>query len=153
MTNETGNVPSTNRVVVDSTNIHVQTKKIETVANCYAGHLVMRGTNDDDLLVTDAASKGEGWLGYEQTTKKYRPATLSTIYVVNDQAAMINGPGIILMAEQGLYTTITKGMLLTSAAAGYVTPAVAGTDDVVATAEESVTTTSAKGRIMVRSRI
>lgn len=153
MTKETGQVPSTNRVVVDNTNIRVQTKKLETIANCYAGHLVMRGTGDDDVLVTDAASKGYGWIGYEQTTKKYRPATLSTIYVINDQAAIVNGPGIVLMAEMGLYTAITKGQLLTSAASGYVTPGVAGTDDIVAIAEESVTTTTAKGRIMVRSRI
>jgi hypothetical protein len=153
MTNETAQVRPTNRLVKDNKNIHCTTKKLETIANCYAGHLVMRGTNDDDVLVTDAASKGYGWIGYEQTTKKYRPADLSTIYVVSDQAAIIYGPGIVLQAEMGLYTTITKGQLLTSAAAGYVTPGVAGTDDIVATAEESVTTTTAKSRILVRSRI
>lgn len=153
MVSETAQVAPTNRVVVDDRNLRMTTKKLETIANCYAGHLVMRGTNDDDVLVTDAASKGVGWIGYEQTTKKYRPATRETIYVQYDQAAIISGPGIKLMAEMGLITTITKGQLLTSAASGYVTPGVAGTDDIVAMAEESVTTTSAKSRIMVRSLI
>jgi hypothetical protein len=153
MVNETAQVAPTNRVVLDNRNIRVTTKKLETIANCYAGHLVMKGTNSDDVLVTDAASKGYGWIGYEQTTKKYRPATVDTIYVVNDQAAIINGPGIVLNAEMGLQTTITKGQLLTSAASGYVTPGVAGTDDIVAQAEEDKATTTVKSRILVRSRI
>ena len=85
------------KIVVDSTNLHLQTKKVETVANVYPGALLMQGTNDDDVVVGDGTEgKAAYWAGYEHTAKKYRPATIDTIYVVNDQIAAINGPGIIL---------------------------------------------------------
>jgi hypothetical protein len=153
MVTETAQVQPTGRIIWDNRNLHMQTKKIETVANCYPGRLVMKGTNDDDVLVTDAASKGYGWLGYEHTTKKYRPATLTTIYVASDQVAVVYGAGLGVLAWMNTVCVITKGQILTSAANGCVTPGSAGTDDIVAQAAESKTTTSAGAAIMVVSRI
>ncbi len=150
---ETSQVKPTNRIVLDNQNIHTQTKKVETATSMYAGRLVKAGTNDDDIVVATGSNTGYAWLGYEQTHKKDRPATVGTIYLVNAQAAVINGPGIILVAHLGaLNPAIGKDTLLTGAASGTVTPGVAGTDDIVAMAEEYVAAAAA-GTILVRSRI
>lgn len=153
MTNEKGNPQASNVVVADRTNIHVETKKVETATNVYPGRYLKAGTNDDDVVVATAGDAGVGWAGYEDTAKKYRPATISTIYEANDQISVVRGPGIKVRATLAVGSTATKGTLLTSAEAGEVTPGVAGTDDIIAEADESVTTTSAVATIMVRSRI
>jgi len=153
---EVAMVQPTNKLVVDSTNLHVQTKVVETVANCFPGRMVARGTGDHDVLVCAAAGHGYGWLGYEHTDKLNRPATVNTIYLVNANAAIINGAGIILVGCAAAGATITKGERLTMAAAGMLTPAVVGTDDVVAIAEESITTAAGDTSgtdILVRSVI
>jgi hypothetical protein len=154
MTNDTGNPQATNVVVSDRGNIHVTTKKIETVANIYPGRLLMRGTNDDDVIVCDGSTAApEGWAGYEDTPKLYRQATISTIYVVGDKIAVVRGPGIRVRATLNLGATVTKGMLLKYSTTGTLTPGVAGTDDIVAQADEAVTTTTATAIINVISRI
>lgn len=153
MANETAMVHPSNKIVLDSTGIHLQTKKVETATNMYPGRLVEVGTNDDDVVVGTAGGDVYGWLGYEQTSKKYRPATVDTIYSADDQATVINGSGIIVVASLGFPATVTKGERLTSSAAGEVTPGTAGTDDIVAIAEEAKTTTSASADILVRSLI
>ena len=150
-------VQPTNKIVVDGKNKHVQTMKIETVTNCYPGRLVIVGTNDDDVLVSAAAdAPAIGWIGYGDTAKKYRPATITTIQVVNDQVGIINGPGIQLLACLAPGCTVTKGTPLMSASLGQLSVGVAGTNDIVASAEESITTTghiTAYQPIVVRSRI
>jgi hypothetical protein len=153
MVNETGQVKPTNRIVVDNQNIHIQTKKVETATTMYAGRLVKAGTNDDDVVVASGSNTGYAWLGYEQTTKKYRPATVDTIYAQNDQVTVFNGPGVILVAALAPGVTATKGTLLTGAADGTLTGGTAGTHDIVATAEQAVTSGAAVADCMVRSRI
>ena len=154
MAGDASNVHPTGAIVVGGKNKTVSTKKIETVANVYPGRLLMKGTNDDDVVVCDGSTAAPcGWAEYLDTTKKYRPATIATIYVVNDLIAQINGPGMRLMAKLGDSAVVTVGMLLTSAAAGCLTPATAGTHDVVAQALEAVTTTTSVADILVESRI
>ena len=150
---EQGQVKPSNKIVADSTNLHIQTKKVETVANVYPGCLVVQGTNDDDVIVGTANGEVLGWVGYEHTHKKYRPATIDTIQVVNDQIAVINGPGIILVGRLLSGQTVDKGSRLEAAANGHLSGATVGTDEVVAIAEESVASTTALTKILVRSLI
>lgn len=153
---EVAQVAPVNKLVWDSTNLHVETKVVETVGNMFPGRLVARGTGDHDVLVCAAAGHAQGWLAYEHTDKQNRPATVNTIYLVNANAAIIYGAGIGLVGRLAPGSTVTKGERLTMAAAGMLTPAVIGTDDVVAIAEESVTTGAGAADdadIMVRSVI
>ena len=181
MVTETAMVKPTNQIVYDSKGIHIQTKKVETATNMYPGRLVVKGTNDDDVIIGTAAGAVIGWLGYEQTDKKYRNATVDTIYEANDQVAVINGPGIILVGSLASGQNVTKGARLVAAAAGELTAATAITATtpagatavtsssaqpamtmagglptqgiVVAIAEESVDASAAAKDIMVRSLI
>jgi hypothetical protein len=155
MTTETGQVQPTNKIVVDSTNCHHQTKKIETVANCYPGRLVIRGTNDDDVATGTSGGAVYGWIGYNDTNKHYRPATISTIQVVNDQVDIVNGSGIIVLAWLLSGETVTKGAILVSADGGFVQAKATqgGTAELCGIAEESVAATDDCTRILVRSTI
>jgi hypothetical protein len=129
--------------------------KVETVTNMYPGRWVQVGTNDDDAIVGAAANDDViGWLSYENTSKKYRPATVDTIYVANDQVTVENGPGVVFLGHVLNGVTVVKGGLLAAAAQGTMSPGTAGTHDIVAIAEESITTGSASGLnsdIIVRS--
>lgn len=153
MAGDTSNVKPTNAIVVDSINLHAKTLKVENATSMYAGRLVKKGTNDDDMVVNTGAT-AIGWLGYEQTAKKYRPATVDTIYVVNAYAAMINGPGIKLVASLAGGVTAVPGTPLTYAPSGELTGGVVGTDQIYAIAEETKTTTGATSAdCIVRSMI
>lgn len=166
----------TNAILVAGSPL-VQVLKIETVTNCYPGRLVKKGTNDDDVVVGTAGADVIGWLGYEQTHKKYRPITVDTIYVVDDQVAVLNGGGFVVVARLANGENVSKGARLVAAASGELSEASAlaipsGTTAVlstsaqpnisgakgsegivVATAEESVDASGGAADIMVRSLI
>lgn len=147
-------VKPNNQIVLDSKGLHVQTKKVETATNVYPGRLVMKGTNDDDIVVCDGTEGAAiGWAGYEQTAKKYRPATVDTIYEANDQITVINGPGILLVGRLASGQNVTKGARLMVAANGELSGGTVGTNEIVAIAEESVNATSGAADIIVRSLI
>lgn len=152
-TNEASMVAPTNKLVLDSTNLHMQTKNVETATNVYPGRLVIQGTNDDDITVCGSAGEALGWAGYEHTAKKYRPATVNTIYTTSDKIAVINGPGIILVGSLASGQTVDKGSRLMAAANGELSGATVGTHEVVAIAEQSVASTAAGTDIIVRSLI
>lgn len=144
----------TNQILVDGrAGVSVQILKVETAANMYPGRLVKKGTNDDDAVVATAASACIGWIGYLNTIKKYRPATVDTIHVINDQASILSGPGIILVGYLELGANVSKGARLTMGAIGGLSGGTVGTDDIVAVAEESVDASAAAADIMVRSMI
>ncbi len=153
MVAETGMVKPTNKIVVDSKGIHEQTKKVETATSMYPGRLVKKGTNDDDVIVATAAGDAYAWLGYEQTAKKYRPLTVDTIYVINDQVTVINGPGIILVASVSGEATYSKGDRFKIGGSGQLCAGTDGSDHIVAIAEETATVVSAGTDMMVRSLI
>lgn len=151
MASETAMVQPTNKIVLDSKNLHVQTKKVETETNVYPGRLVKRGTNDDDVVVNTAAGSPMGFVGYLNTAKKYRPATIATLHAADDQVGVINGPGIIVLAKLNQGANVTKGALLTDAADGGLSGGTAGTHHIYAIAEESVDASAAAANILVRS--
>jgi hypothetical protein len=159
MTQDSGHQKPTNAIVVSGTPI-TQVMKVTVVASMYAGRLVMKGTNDDDAIVNTGEGTAIGWLGYEQTHKNYRPATVDTIYVgvdsspsVATQAAILSGPGMIIVGSLAVSQTIVKGDMLVATTAGQLIKWTVGHTP-VAIAEESITTTSQVAQdIMVRSLI
>ena len=151
MTTETGQVQPTNKIVVDSTNCHHQTKKVETATNVYPGRMVIRGTNDDDVITGTSGGAVYGWVGYNDINKAYRPATISTIHLINDQTDIINGSGIIVLAWLLSGETTTKGCKIYPAAGGYVQVGAYG--DITGIAEESIASTDTTTRVLVRSLI
>jgi hypothetical protein len=155
MAAEAAQVKPINKIVLDSTGIHLQTKKVETATNMYPGRLVKKGTNDDDVIAGAAATdKVYGWIGYEHTHKNYRPATVDTIQVINDQITVINGPGIILNAFLELGATVVKGDYLTCGALGGLTGMTLGSTSVVcAIAEESDIPAAGGVDLLVRSML
>lgn len=154
MVADTSTVKPANQIVLDSRcGMSSITKKVQTATNMYAGRLVMHGTADNQIVVNDGTGPLYGWLGYEQTAKKYRPADVDTIYVISSHAAVIWGPGMRLVGSIPIVgAAIVVGTLLTQAPAGQLTPGTAGTHDIVATAEEA-NAGSATGDLIVRSRI
>lgn len=166
----------TNKIVAAGDPLVMQ-QKIETVANCYPGRLVIKGTNDDDVAVCGAAGISVGWLGYEQANPAFMPATVDTIYVVNDQAPVLYGGGFVIVASLADSNVVVKGDRLVAAASGEVAKAAAAVtkagstqvtgsaDDcpisgtvpeggiVVGIAMETVTTSGASKDIMVLSLI
>lgn len=130
----------TNKIVVAGQPLK-QVMEVESATNMYAGRLVKKGTGDHDAVVATAGTDDIlGWLGYEDTIKKHRPATLTTIYTVAAQAVVLNGGGFRIMGKLLSGETIVKGEKLTGAAAGCVASLTIGsTSEIVGTAEESVT--------------
>ena len=154
MSADTSTVKPSNAIVVDSLNMHVTTKTVQTADNVYPGRLVMKGTNDDDIVVCDGSTQYPvGWAGYEQTAKKYRPATVDTIYLINAQIAVVWGPGMVIVGAIPIIgAAITVGTPLTYAPAGKLTPATVGSEFVVAWAMEANAGTAASD-LIVKSAI
>lgn len=129
-----------------------QELRVENATNMYAGRLVKAGSTVDEIVVNDASSNTTilGWLGYEQTSSAFRPSTPTTIYVIEDQATVLNGGYFVILADAVGATP--KGTPLTGAAAGKVTAlALANMDSGahVGYAEDA----SANGKVLVRSVI
>ena len=153
--NEAAQVQPINKICTDTTNLHMQTKKVEVAANMYPGRLVITGANDDDVITGTSGGAVYGWIGYEQVHKNYRPINISTIHVIADQTQIIDGSGIILLAWLLSGETVVKGSRLAAAAGGFVqlyATAVAGVLT-VGIAEESVAATDDCTRLLVRSLI
>jgi hypothetical protein len=113
--------------IVVSGEPEIQYLNIETVAECYPGRFVTKGTHDNDIAVCGAGGVPIGVLGYEQASKKYRPATRATIYAVNDQAPVLKRgkDAITMLYLSADAATIVKGDYLILAANGKVTKATA----------------------------
>lgn len=169
----------TNKIIVAGQPL-TQILKVEVAANMYPGRLVIQGTNDDDVTVAGTFainSMAVGWLGYEDTIKKHRPATVDTIYLIDAQVAVHNGGGFVIVgalaASQGTLKkgdalvmaangTLAKATMqtITASGAGNITDAQevgAGTlsagGPIVAYAEETIADVAAITDIMVRSAI
>jgi hypothetical protein len=142
-----GPVP-TNQILVAGQPL-IQILKVKTNANCYPGRLVMKDTTDGQIKVSDG-TQFIGWLGYEQTIKKYRPTNVNTAYVANDHAAVLNGGKFVIVANGAAGIAVAKGQLLKAVAGGQVSGGTAGSDHIVAIAEESKSSAAATD-IMVRS--
>ncbi len=165
----------TNKIVVAGEPL-VQIMEVETAGtNMLPGRLVVKGTGDHDAAAAGAPAikawvKVIGWLGYEHTIKKHRPATVDTVYATAAQAAVLSGGGFVIVASLPAGQTIVKGDKLIPAANGQlvilpnfdlnatfnnaeVELELAEAKSIVAIAEESVTSGGASADIMVRSLI
>jgi hypothetical protein len=91
----------------------------------YPGRLVVKGTNDDDVVVSDGLKAPEGWLDFDATDPNYIPADITTLYAANDQAKVVSGNCFVYMPS-GLATgtTATKNDVLLSWTNGQVVPGV-----------------------------
>jgi len=154
MAGDTSTVKPTNGIIVDSLNKHFTTKTVQTAANVYPGRLVMKGTNDDDIVVCDGSTQYPiGWAGYEDTHKAYRPATVDTIYVINHRISVVWGPGMVIVGRINILgAAVVVGQMMTYAADGTLTPAAAGTNYAVAQCMEAKAGTAADD-IIVKSLI
>lgn len=114
--------PPSNVVVFGGT-AHKIIQKIETATNCYPGRLVIKGTNDDDVVVGDGISTPAGFLGYEQADPEQAPDNITSLYAANSQAPVVSGPCFIKMPS-GLAakTVATKNDFLLSWSNGQVVP-------------------------------
>jgi hypothetical protein len=139
MTGDAGTVRPTNCIVANSQSLRLTTKKVETATNVYPGRLLEQGTNDDDVVVCGGSNAVVGVAGYEHTAKKWRPASVTTIYAQNDKIAVLSGPGTELVLSIKSGEAAVVGTLLAFAAAGQVAVATAGTHHVIAKAKETVT--------------
>ena len=124
-----------------------------TAAKMLPGIAVVFDTNDRSVKEAGADGDVIGFLGYEETPIAFKPATRATAYALLDTAAVHHGRGGFVRALLAISQTVVKGERLSVAADGYLTIATIGTHDVVADAEESVTTTGdATGVIWVSMR-
>ena len=167
--------PQPNGAIVVDGQPDIQYLNLETASECYPGRFVTKGTHDNDVVVCGAGGVPVGVLGYEQASKKDRPATRATIYVVDaqvpvlkrgkgatvmlylsaDAATIVKGDKLIVVAN-GKVTKATAAKFATSTAAavlgGTASPTVAGSIPTeglpVATAEESATVVDVGGWIM-----
>lgn len=118
-------VRPTNRIVAAGTPPIITEARVEVATNMYAGRLVEKGTNEDDVIISSAVDGNfAGWLGYEDTAPAYRPATPGTIYNADDNAAVLSGGGFVILtpatgalASRGLYVKWASGGGVTAAAA------------------------------------
>jgi hypothetical protein len=154
-----GYISAVDKIVLAGTRQSVELE-IETVANMYPGRLVMHGSTNNEMVVDDGSGLAYGWLGYEDSPVMYRPATIDTIYLVNDRAAAVFGPGMILRAKLLNGTNIVMGDRLVGGGDGKVkkwTPvpinAASAEEAVIAIAMQDGTTSGADIDLIVRSAI
>ena len=157
---DTGFIEAMDKIVLAGNNRMTVEKEIETVADMYPGVLVQAGSTNNEIQVGTAGAVAFGWLGYEDTPVMYRPANKDTIYVVNDRAAVVFGPGIVLRAKLANGTDIVMGDRLVGTAAGALKKwipvpigAASAEEDVVAISMEDKATTGDEVDIIVRSLI
>lgn len=150
MVGEMGFVKATDKIVLAGYRQSVELE-IETVATMYSGRVVKGGTTNNEMVVGAADGLSMGWLSYEDTPTMYRPATIDTIYKVNDRAAYVFGPGMIVVGSLLYEEAIVMGDKLVPAAAGQLkkwTPvpieAASAEEDVIAIAMETVTSSDNK---------
>lgn len=152
-------------------------------ANHVPGAGVVYGSTVGEVALWGAgATRPLGWLSFEDTHAQYIDGhTRATAFTTNDIIAIVSGPGTGIMARLTTSQTILEGDFLVSAANGMLQKASAATvtitsgsvtvmsdkaqpDEAVAgaygaeglilaTADESKTTTSAADLIAVTSRI
>ncbi|MEA1908558.1 MAG: hypothetical protein U9N43_05950, partial [Euryarchaeota archaeon] len=115
----TGVQRPTNKIVANGSPL-IQELRVQTATNMYPGRLVKAGSSVDEIVVNDASTNTTiiGFIGFEQTNPNYRPSTIDTIQVIEDQVSVLNGGGFTILA--GAVGAIAKGNPLAPAAAGKV---------------------------------
>lgn len=122
-----------------------------TAAKMLPGIAVIMDTTDN--YVKEYGSSGGkviGFLSYEKSPDK--PKTIDTAFAVGDWVAVERGAGKRIRARLAASQTIVNGQELAVTTDGYLGAATVGTDDVIADAEQSVTTTTTTAAIWIITR-
>lgn len=126
----------TNFLVVVSGTPLFDERVVETAANVVPGALVKKGTASQQVVCGTAGCKPLGWVGFEQTAERYKPATIATAHSANDIISVLYGGHFIIQAILATSQTITEGDLLIAGATGFVTEASVMTASISETASE-----------------
>jgi hypothetical protein len=126
-----GFVEPDNKVIAYAPNtILIQEEKAEA-ATIKPGMVVMKGTNDDDVVACDGVTKAPfGIAGYEQSflgaasSTSNRPANVDTAYAKNARVPVLGGGGFVAMMHLAPGVGTVKGDLLASWGGGTVVPVV-----------------------------
>ena len=126
-----GFVEPDNKVIAYAPNtILIQEEKAEA-ATIKPGMVVMKGTNDDDVVACDGVTKAPfGIAGYEQSflgaasTTSNRPANVDTAYAKDARVPVLGGGGFVAMLHLAPGVGTVKGDLLASWGGGTVVPVV-----------------------------
>jgi len=98
----------------------IQKVNLGEIANCYAGRLLTLEATDYDRKVCSGVLPPTGWLGYEHGAPQYRPAALTTIYVLDDKAPEYKGGGFVVKGKLAKGCSVAKGQLVANWADGQV---------------------------------
>lgn len=126
-----GFVEPDNKVIAYAPNtILIQEEKAEA-ATIKPGMVVMKGTNDDDVVACDGVTKAPfGIAGYEQSflgaasSTSNRPANVDTAYAKDARVPVLGGGGFVAMLHLAPGVGTVKGDLLASWGGGTVVPVV-----------------------------
>jgi len=144
-------VNPTNKVVASGTADEEVLTVTGTVTECKPGRLVKKGSDDTKVVIGDADTDMIGFLGYEQTVGTYKPANISTAYALNDEATIVNGPGIHVIAYGS--EAIVKGDNVGAGADGKVDKCEDGADDAGLIVGKALESIGSAGAIRIRSLI
>ncbi len=112
-----GRARPSNAILV-SGNPVVEELEVKTAANMYPGRFVIKDTNDWDIKVAGAGAKNVlGILDVEPGELK------ATIYDAGDQARVLRGAGVCVVAHLASGQNVAKGAALICAANGELTAA------------------------------
>ena len=126
-----GFVEPDNKIIAYAPNtILIQEEKAEE-ATIKPGMVVMKGTNDDDVVACDGVTKAPfGVAGYEQSflgaasSTSNRPANVDTAYAKDARVPVLGGGGFVAMMHLAPGVGTVKGDLLASWGDGTVVPVV-----------------------------
>ena len=126
-----GFVEPDNKVIAYAPNtVLIQEEKAEA-ATIKPGMVVMKGTNDDDVVICDGVTKAPfGVAGYEQSflgaasSTSNRPANVATAFASAARVPVLGGGGFVAMMHLAPGVTTVKGDLLASWGGGTVVPVV-----------------------------
>ena len=126
-----GFVEPDNKVIAYAPNtILIQEEKAEATT-IKPGMVVMKGTNDDDVVACDGVTKAPfGIAGYEQpflgaaSCTSNRPANVDTAYAKDARVPVLGGGGFVAMMTLAPGVGTVKGDLLASWGGGTVVPVV-----------------------------
>ena len=126
-----GFVEPDNKIIAYAPNtILIQEEKAEA-ATIKPGMVVMKGTNDDDVVACDGVTKAPfGVAGYEQSflgaasSTSNRPANVDTAYAKDARVPVLGGGGFVAMMHLAPGVGTVKGDLLASWGGGTVVPVV-----------------------------
>lgn len=126
-----GFVEPDNKIIAYAPNtILIQEEKAEA-ATIKPGMVVMKGTNDDDVVICDGVTKSPfGIAGYEQSflgaasCTSNRPANVDSTYAKDARVPVLGGGGFVAMMTLAPGVGTVKGDLLASWGGGTVVPVV-----------------------------